>query len=240
MGYRFQHQLQVDNLPDPMLDNAWEVIMPQIDIRQYLGTNEKDNENVSGKIWSLANSTIYAPIVEQIVFAPAGFKNSQDIRAVTHFYGIPEDTEEAKEINLTFYCDTSLMVQYYLYAWREQIFNREHEFYYMPHQYKKDIVVLMYGNHNTLASMKYILKGCYPILQDDFELTYTRTPKRMRITQKFNVDRVELDKTFLSRSIANNWFTNSVHNVFANAAGRAASGGYTLEGAAADSALGGV
>ena len=233
MGYRFQHQLQVDNLPDPMLDNAWEVIMPEIDILKYLSDNGEE-ASVTG---SLFTSSRYAPIVEQIVFAPAGFKNSQDIRAVTHFYGIPEDTEEAKEINITFYCDTSLMVQHYLYAWREQIFNREHEFYYMPHQYKKDIIVEMYGTLNKVASVRYILKGCYPILQDDFELTYTRTPKRMRITQKFNVDRVELDEQLLKHSIGVE-LLNAPQNLFANSSGRAVSGGHTLEGAVADNNLG--
>ena len=41
MGLRFQSALTVDCLPDPAIDNSWEVIMPKLNIMNY-GANDID------------------------------------------------------------------------------------------------------------------------------------------------------------------------------------------------------
>lgn len=244
MGYRFQHQLQVDHLSDPMLDNAWEVIMPPVDLTPILEQVPGNPLLTPGDFQSfgagMSGAKNYSPIVEQIVFAPAGYRNSQDIRAITNFYNIPEDREDAKEATLTFYCDTSMLPQYYIAAWKNCMFNYVHEFYYMPHQYKKDIVVLLYGASDSMATVKYTLKGCYPLLQSDFELSYTRTPKRMKLTHKFNVDRVVIDVSYLKAGLGYAALKNPLSNMASTIAGNVALSGLTLSGSTADNALTGV
>ena len=169
MSYNFRSQLQIDNLPDPMITNRWEVIMPEL----FLPNGEK-----------------YRPIIEEITFAPLGFENSKNIRAITTYYNVPVDKQDAKEANITFYCDTNMTAQYYLKAWRSMIFNEEDEYYYLPYQYKRDILVYLYGLGTLTPTIAYRLKGCYPLLQDDFSFKYSKQADRLRISQKFNVDRV--------------------------------------------------
>jgi hypothetical protein len=199
MSIKFQTQLSVDNIEDPMLNNMWEVIMPELDISAYT------QSPVGLDAW--LGYKQFAPIVEEITFAPLGFKNSTDIRAGTTFYNIPLDKLDAKEANLTFYCDKQMKTQFYLKAWKDTIFNEEHEFYYLPYQYKKDIFVYFYGLTETMATttpvIQYCLKGCYPITQDDITLKYSKNADRLRITQKFNVDRVIVD----------NYNTNSISKI---------------------------
>lgn len=203
MSLRFQSQLSVDMMPDEQIDNRWEVVMPKMQLQTGIGINYP-----------------YYPIVESIHFAPLGFKNSTNVRAVTTYYNVPVDKEDAKEANITFYCDTGMLIQYYIQEWKDLIFNQEHEFYYYPWQYKRDIYVLFYGVANLAAfpTMVYILKGCYPIMQSDFELQYTRNPKRLRITQKFNVDRVITDNKYKSRSLATTFLSGNPLGILSDTA----------------------
>ena len=116
-------------MPDEQIDNRWEVIMPKMKLKA---------ETLFGISYP------YFPIVESIHFAPLGFKNSTNVRAITTYYNIPIDKEDAKEANITFYCDTGMLAQYYIQAWKDLIFNQDHEFYYYPWQYKRDITVLFF------------------------------------------------------------------------------------------------
>lgn len=175
MSTRFRSQLNVDNIQDPFIGNLWEVIMPELNISYFVPGNNK-----------------YRPIVEEITFAPLGFENSNNIRAITTYYNVPVDKQDAKEANITMYCENDMKAQYYIEAWREMIFNREHEFYYSPWQYKRDIIISMYSHSETTPVLQYFLKGCYPLLQQDITLKYSRTPDRLTMTQKFNVDRVSI------------------------------------------------
>ena len=201
MSLRFQSQLSVDMMPDEQIDNRWEVVMPKMQLQTGIGINYP-----------------YYPIVESIHFAPLGFKNSTNVRAVTTYYNVPIDKEDAKEANLTMYCDTGMLAQYYIKSWKKLIFNEDHEFYYYPWQYKRDIYVLFYGFGGTIPTAKYILKGCYPITQSDFELQYTRDPKRLRITQKFNVDRVITDDSTMSKSILSTFVSGNPLGILSDTA----------------------
>lgn len=187
MSIRFRSQLQIDMMPDEQLDNRWEVVMPRLTIK---------SETLGGIGFP------YTPIVESIHFAPLGFKNSTDIRAITNYYNVPLDKEDSKEANITFFCDTGMMVQYYISKWKSMMFNSEHEFYYLPWQYKRDIYVFFFGMGSAVPVAQFILKGCYPIMQSDYELQYSREPKRLRITQKFNVDRVVMSEKYKTAAIS--------------------------------------
>lgn len=185
MSLRFRSQLSIDMMPDEQIDNRWEVIMPKMNLPTGIG----------------GINYPYYPIVESIHFAPLGFKNSTNIRAITTYYNMPVDKEDAKEANITMFCDTGMLAQYYIQAWKDLIFNQDHEFYYYPWQYKRDITVLFFGVGGAVPTARFLLKGCYPITQSDFELQYTRDPKRLRITQKFNVDRVIADSKYITSSV---------------------------------------
>lgn len=191
MSLRFRSQLSVDLMPDEQIDNRWEVIMPKMNIEAGFMTYP------------------YYPTVESIHFAPLGFKNSTNVRAVTSYYNVPVDKEDAKEANITMFCDTGMLAQYYIATWKKLIFNERFEFYYYPWQYKKDIIVLFYGAGSATPTAKFVLKGCYPITQSDYELQYSRDPKRLRITQKFNVDRVIQDKSYSTPAIISMFATSN-------------------------------
>lgn len=194
MSLRFRSQLQIDNLPDPQTTNRWEVIMPELMIGHLMdGFNKKET---------------YQPIIEEINFAPLGFMNSQNIRAITTYYNVPIDKMDAKEANLTFYCDANMRAQYYIKAWRDMIFNEDDEFYYLPYQYKRDILVYFYDMGGTSPAIQFKLKGCYPLLQDDFHLFYSKQAKRLTINQKFNVDRV-----IISHREGSGGLSNGIHDL---------------------------
>lgn len=186
MSIRFRSQLNIDLMPDEQLDNRWEVMMPMLKIPM----SESEFPKVGVTDYS---GYPYMPTVEAIHFSPLGFKSTTNNRAVTNFYNVPSDKEDSRDTNITMYCDTGMIVQYYLAVWKKMVYNVEHEFYYQPWQYKKDIEVYFYGAGSVMPSAHFTLKGCYPTVQSDFELQYSRDPKRLRITQKFNVDRVSVD-----------------------------------------------
>ena len=191
MSLRFRSQLSVDMMPDEQIDNRWEVIMPKMNLPTHLIDYP------------------YYPTVESIHFAPLGFKNSTNVRAVTSYYNVPVDKEDAKEANITMFCDSGMLVQYYIAEWKKLIFNQVHEFYYYPWQYKKDIIVLFYGAGSAAPTARFVLKGCYPITQSDYELKYSRDPQRLKITQKFNVDRVVQDEKYATASIISMFATSN-------------------------------
>lgn len=120
---RFASQVQVDNLPDEMTDNLWEVVMPTIPIENsYLTYN-------------------YTPIVEQITFAPKCFDNDE-IRVNTRFYNMPKDRQGLGDCKITMFCDKGMMPVYYLKQWRSLIFNAEHQFYYINDNASKGLDLL--------------------------------------------------------------------------------------------------
>ena len=175
MSSKFRSQLNVDNIQDPFISNLWEVMLPELSISHMVPGNNS-----------------YAPIVEEITFAPLGFEHSPDIRAITTYYSVPIDKRDAQEANITMYCENDMKAQYYIKAWQEMMFNQEHEFYYEPWQYKRDIIINMYSPTESTPVLQYFLKGCFPLLQNDIQLKYSKQPGRLTITQKFNVDRVVL------------------------------------------------
>lgn len=175
MSTKFRSQLSVDNIQDPFISNLWEVLLPELYISHFVPGNDS-----------------YAPIVEEITFAPLGFDHSQDIRAITTYYSVPVDKQDAKEANITMYCENDMKAQYYIKAWQEMMFNQQHEFYYEPWQYKRDIIINMYSPAESTPVLQYFLKGCFPLLQNDISLKYSKQPGRLTITQKFNVDRVAI------------------------------------------------
>lgn len=239
MSLRFRSQLNVDLLPDEQLDNRWEVIMPGISLTEAISGSGYSSLGFLTNV----NLSKYYPIVEEIIFAPLGFKNSQNIRAVTNYYNVPVDKEDAKEANITMFCDSGMLAQYYLMAWRGQMFNAAHEFYYYPWQYKKDIVVLFYGAGSAAPVAKFTLKGCYPLFQDDYKLKYSREPNRLTLTQKFNVDRVVADSTYASTAIMSALLSgNPLGTIADQALARLSSSTFagTVEGYEADRTLGGT
>ena len=62
------------------------------------------------------------------------------------------------------------------------------------------------------------MKGCYPISQSDFELQYSRDPKRLRITQKFNVDRVITDSSTMTKSLVSTFISGNPLGILSDTA----------------------
>lgn len=175
MSLRFTSQLLIDNLPDEQLEDQFEVIMPELDI----GGNVK-----------------YRPIVEEIEFGVRNF-NSSTRRVRTGWVGVADDIERYHAANITMFCSTGMLTQQYLTAWRQLIYNEEGEYYNPLHVYKKNIKVMFFGSGmirtNTKPKFSFILKGCFPMAQDNFRLQYTMEPKRLTIQARFNVDTVVYD-----------------------------------------------
>ncbi len=187
MALRFNSQLMVDNLPDPSLDNQFEVIMPEIP----LGSDE--------------NPQPYQPIVEEIRFTQRNFEAIEH-RIRTSFVNVPKDIASYRAVDITMYCSEGLLTQQYLATWRSLVFNSVGEYYNPMSVYKKDIVVAFYGSvpkievsrsnlgyESLYPVMRFTLHGCWPLTQDDYKLKYSSTPQRLRINQRFSIDSVTYD-----------------------------------------------
>ena len=70
MSLRFRSQLQIDNLPDQMLESKFEVLMPALDLLP--------KEKLDSRMTKLASSVLpkYYPIVEEINF---GLRDSNNV-----------------------------------------------------------------------------------------------------------------------------------------------------------------
>lgn len=213
---RFTSALQVQAIPDEQLDDRFEVIMPTLKISSY-ATAEQANNTTKSNAWKelgnsllssitggLAGEVTYQPIVEEIVFGTMNFKT--DTRRVrTGWYNVPTDIENYKEASITMFCSAGMMTQYYLETWKRLVFNPYGEYYNPGNIYKKNIEVyfeglgsapsvdLIGGGDTIQHSMHISLVGCFPSIQDPYKLSYSADPKRIRITQKFKVDKVVFD-----------------------------------------------
>ena len=188
MSLRFQSALAIEALPDDMVDNQWEVIMPKLDIANPYSQAE-------GGILSMFTSalTSYQPIVESITFGVTNFKtNTRRVR--TMWCNVPEDIENYHDVNITMFCSANMLTQYYLSAWRQLVYNSEGEYYNPMSVYKKNIEVYFYGPGNIGTSMTaaahFTLQGCFPAQQSNYQLDYKDDPQRLRITATFKVDKV--------------------------------------------------
>lgn len=211
---RFTSALQVQAIPDEQLDDRFEVIMPTLKIGDYENAENKNLEGESG-LWSKLESSVlqsfgidienktYSPIVEEIVFGTLNYKT--DTRRVrTGWYNIPSDIENYKEVSITMFCSAGMLTQYYLEMWKRLVFNPYGEYYNPGSVYKKNIEIYFEGlgsapsldlmsNNTVQHSMHVTLIGCFPYMQDPYKLSYSADPKRLRITQRFKVDKVLID-----------------------------------------------
>jgi len=220
---RFTSALQVQALPDEQLDDRFEVIMPSLNINNYQDldkdagatstTTEKKSiwsegleKLTSSDTWSNFTGIKYTPIVEEIVFGTMNFKT--DTRRIrTGWYNIPTDIENYKEVSITMFCSAGMLTQYYLETWKRMVFNPYGEYYNPGSFYKKNIEIffeglasapsfdLIGGGDTWQHSMHVTLVGCFPSMQDSYKLSYSADPKRLRLTQKFKVDKVLFDMT---------------------------------------------
>jgi hypothetical protein len=211
---RFQTQLQVSSLPDELIDNQFEVIMPKLNIQDF-DQNIASACKSKGFLSEVINSALgqsYMPIVEQINFEPQKLKTTAR-RVRTGWYNLPQDLENYGTVTMTFFCSNGMLTQYYLEAWRNMIFNKEGEFFYPSYVYKKNIEVYIYGPGNVAleensAVARFTLKGCFPIAQEQFKFRYSNNPKRVTITATFQVDKIVYDETLANSSIIQELLTS--------------------------------
>lgn len=213
---RFTSALQVQAIPDEQLDDRFEVIMPMLKIDNYERAEAKNPTDGCSLLSNLGNSILssatggllgnisYQPIVEEIVFGTLNFRtDSRRIR--TGWYNVPADIENYKEVSITMFCSAGMMTQYYLETWKRLVFNPYGEYYNPGDTYKRNIEVyfeglgsapsfdLIGGGDTIQHSMHITLAGCFPSMQDPYKLSYSADPKRIRLTQKFKVDKVIFD-----------------------------------------------
>ena len=215
---RFASQLQINNLPDEQLENNFEVIMPALPLGTTTPTSNLPTalgraiSSAVNAVSSLANTTSYTPIVEEIVFGVRNFKNTTR-RIRTNWVNIPEDIENYHEVSITMFCSAGMLTQQYLAVWKSMIFNVDGEYYNPMTYYKKNIEVFFYGPGGSIgmsqpAVSHFTLQGCYPVLQDDYKLGYSQSPKRLRLTQRFRVDRVVASNDLAQTAMRNELLTS--------------------------------
>lgn len=203
MPLRFQSQLQIDLLPDEAVENRFEVIMPSLQLISAVKLRKSSikaknllNGGLTRAIGSVISGgalTKYIPIVEEITFGPYNFK-TDFTRINTFYFGKPVDREAIKNVTLTMFLDSGLLAWYYMQSWKDLVFNEEYEYYYPPQNYKKDVIIVVYGLGGITPVAQFTLKGCFPIETTPFNFTYANdNPKRLRLTCTLNVDRLDLD-----------------------------------------------
>lgn len=206
---RFQSQIIVDNLPDEMLDNKWECIMPSLDLSTIVG------------------GIPYQPIVEEVVFRGTSFSN-EEFRTATRFYNLPQDRQSFGECMITLFCEQGMLPVYYLQTWRNAMFDPVHQYYYVNSEsknndlyktlsnikevkdnmtlnamsnWKKDIEIYFYGVGGILPIAHATLRDAYPVSQGDYSLKYSQDPKRFRINATFRYDNVIWDSKYRNEAI---------------------------------------
>lgn len=203
MSLRFRSQLQIDNLPDQMLESKFEVLMPAMDLLP--------KEKLDSRMTKLASSALpkYYPIVEEINF---GFQNfATDMTRINTFYFChPRDKQPLKNVTITLYLDDGMLAWYYLQSWKDLMFNEEYEYYYSPANYKKNITVLFYGAGSLVPNARFTLKGCFPLETSEFKLQYKKNPDPLRLTQTFSVDRVEVDYDYGAGAVISTLTSNGL------------------------------
>ena len=89
MSLRFQSQLLIDSIPDPQLDNAFEVVMPTLRL-------DHNGLTKAGFLNSLAGYD-YTPMVENISFGTMSF-GSEARRVRTGWINVPNDINNYEEV----------------------------------------------------------------------------------------------------------------------------------------------
>lgn len=200
MSLRFQSQLLVDAIADEQLENQFEVLMPRLDL--FGGAKKSDGGLLSTIITGIQNTfSSYTPIVEEITFGVKNFK-TQTRRVRTGWVNVPEDIEQYHDVAITMFVSSGMLTQQYLSSWKALMFNADGEYYNPMTWYKKNIEVFFWGPGNVnIPVAHYTLAGCFPYAQEDFKLSYKSEPQRLRITQRFKVDKIITDRTTAKSSI---------------------------------------
>lgn len=193
MSLSFQSQIQLDGLADEQITSNFEVIMPKLKLLS------DDDDSIYSKALGFIGADTYAPIVEEVVFGVRNFKTTTR-RVRTGWCNVPEDIENYHDVSLTFFCSNNMLTAYYLAKWKSLIFNDEGEYYNLMTNYKKNIEIEFFGPGSigildVMKAGKFTLVGCFPYSQENYVLKYEPEPKRLRITQKFKVDKITFSRS---------------------------------------------
>lgn len=204
MGLRFQSALNIDCLPDEQIDNQWECIMPTLNIADFSKNNVGENEGWFNKFTSLVGLDTYQPIVEEIALPFRNFE-AEARRIRTGWLNLPKDIANYDTINITMFCSSGMLTQYYIEAWKAMVFNQEGEFYYSMCNYKYNIEVYFYGPGNIGSVLSPVLHvtliGCFPTMETAIPLKYKDAPDRIRLTQSFKCDKIKVEHELVNSSI---------------------------------------
>lgn len=227
MSLRLQTAFQVQNLPDEQNNAAFEVIMPEIDLKYGLG-KEDNNSTTSSESSSWVGSAIdklksvatgigsfmskYTPIVEEINFTPRSFK-VENRRVRTGWINFATDLENMQQAEFTFFCSNGMLTQYYLDAWNRMIFNPNYEYFNPVSFYKKDIHVYFnglgsIGVSEVSSSAHFTMKGAFPVKQGSYKLAYSKEPERLRLSCTFVYDRLVPDESLATKAIVSELVTS--------------------------------
>lgn len=98
--------------------------------------------------------------------------------------------EEMSAFNITFYEDSKMTTSKWLDAWMRRIRNKDNGTYYLPYEYKRDMLfALMDTSGAIVAEVKMI--NTWPTERSSWPLAYTNND-RIRVQQNFSVDRQEI------------------------------------------------
>jgi len=196
MTLRLQSQLTIDSLADPAIVNNFEVVMPTLRLNSTESSEKKKNADILDQVWAELSSQDYTPIVEQISFGVMNF-GTANRRVRTGWINVPDDIQNYQDVSITMYCSIGMLTQYYLESWKRLVFNPDGEYYNQANVYKRNIEVYFYGTGNVGEALPvaahYTLVGCFPTTQTPYDLKYAGNPERLRLTQKFKMDKIIFD-----------------------------------------------
>ena len=199
----------VRGLGSPQLAYKWRVTLPTIgdtyfsDTRDFISSSPRARarNRVSGVVNNAATTTGISSnsfnsringfnpsnFVEEIQGLP--FPNVEresfyEGGRNTYFPGL----EDLTPFTIVFFQNESSSVQDYIFQWKRKVVNPDGTKNY-PREYKKPIRVELLSGRNEVV-FEYRLIGCYPTVSEPYSLI--NTSERLRFTQEFSVDRVEL------------------------------------------------
>lgn len=99
--------------------------------------------------------------------------------------------EEIQAFDCQFYEDEAMRTLKWLTAWKNRIRNPDTGAFYLPTNYKYDMIFALYGANNRKL-ITATLKNCWPTTKGNWDLTNEGSNNTLRVHQNFSCDGIKL------------------------------------------------
>ncbi len=161
------------------------------DIEEFVNRREGDRQPIHDWKWHCVSlpfgmDTDYCESVS-LPFPSFNIKPLFGAGTFTYYPGF----EEIQAFDCQFHEDEALRSLKWLTMWKERIRDPDTGAFYLPTNYKHDLVFELLGNQNQTI-LTATCKNCWPSTKGNWDLNYTSTNGLLKVHQNFSCDGVKL------------------------------------------------